>query len=344
MCLYGDHIFGFKTFLESMFTLLRVLLGDFEYDTQEFYQPQWAPYFFTLFTILVFFIFLNLLVAIILIHFTRVAEALEGLRYTWRREVPSVLSEVVAKIHSGLHPLTNLIWSRCENPEARERRQQQHKERANVRVFKNCMYECMWRAYCRQGNSINLFDRFERAYLTQNILHKDLYVGVDTLAEWISLKKDEETLEVVMDLIGAFHTIKSTHVLRPMEAWTERRFLNREQICRDQFFEVTKYTRWGVQQKRLFVIDMNAEEPSLRNYAYVAALSRLLVFPSSRLPPLPFFQTSFYLFFPPSSSSVFFRVVALIRVCIVLGCTPSPFSYRPVPPSFLFSSHKPRAK
>jgi hypothetical protein len=53
-----------------------------------------------------------------------------------------------------------------------------------------------------------------------------------------------------------------------LQAWTEQRFLSREEISRDQFFEVTKYTRYGLKQKRLFVIDMNGKTPSLRNYAY----------------------------------------------------------------------------
>ncbi|CAH0550022.1 unnamed protein product [Brassicogethes aeneus] len=63
--LFGRQLKSYYTFGDSIFTLLKAVLSDFNYEQIEDADYIMAPIFFTLFMIIVFFILLNMLLAII---------------------------------------------------------------------------------------------------------------------------------------------------------------------------------------------------------------------------------------------------------------------------------------
>jgi hypothetical protein len=68
---YGPDTYDFATYVNAFTTLFKVLLGDFDYDELERASPIMTPIFFISFVILVFFVTINMMVAIIIKGFER---------------------------------------------------------------------------------------------------------------------------------------------------------------------------------------------------------------------------------------------------------------------------------
>ncbi|XP_066248663.1 polycystin-2-like protein 1 [Euwallacea similis] len=62
---FGNQVESFRSFGQSMFTLLRTILGDFDYETIQKANSIVAPIYFLTYIVLVFFILLNMFLAII---------------------------------------------------------------------------------------------------------------------------------------------------------------------------------------------------------------------------------------------------------------------------------------
>ncbi|CAF3558288.1 unnamed protein product [Rotaria socialis] len=62
---YGDELYEFHTFALTSYTLIRCTLGQFEYDRAYRVSPTWTPIFYMVYVCVVFFILLNLLVAVV---------------------------------------------------------------------------------------------------------------------------------------------------------------------------------------------------------------------------------------------------------------------------------------
>ncbi|CAF4237408.1 unnamed protein product [Rotaria sp. Silwood2] len=62
---YGDELYEFHTFALTSYTLIRCTLGQFEYDRAYRVSPTWTPIFYMVYVCVVFFVLLNLLVAVV---------------------------------------------------------------------------------------------------------------------------------------------------------------------------------------------------------------------------------------------------------------------------------------
>ncbi|CAF3610753.1 unnamed protein product [Adineta steineri] len=62
---YGNELYEFHTFALTSYTLIRCTLGQFEYDRAYRVSPTWTPIFYMLYVCIIFFILLNLLIAVI---------------------------------------------------------------------------------------------------------------------------------------------------------------------------------------------------------------------------------------------------------------------------------------
>jgi hypothetical protein len=62
---FGTHLRSYRTIGQSVFTLLRSLLGDFDFEEMQYVHPIMGPLFFVLFVSLSIFVLLNILIAII---------------------------------------------------------------------------------------------------------------------------------------------------------------------------------------------------------------------------------------------------------------------------------------
>ncbi|CAF1241318.1 unnamed protein product [Adineta ricciae] len=62
---YGDELYEFHTFTLAAYTLIRCTLGQFEYDRAYRVSPTWTPIFYMLYVCIVFFVLINLFIAVI---------------------------------------------------------------------------------------------------------------------------------------------------------------------------------------------------------------------------------------------------------------------------------------
>ncbi|UJR25136.1 hypothetical protein I4U23_006495 [Adineta vaga] len=62
---YGNELYEFHTFALTAYTLARCTLGQFEYDRAYRVSPAWTPIFYMLYVCVIFFVLLNLLIAVI---------------------------------------------------------------------------------------------------------------------------------------------------------------------------------------------------------------------------------------------------------------------------------------
>ena len=65
MLIFGGRIFAFRNLTQSLFSLLRMLLGDFDFEALRLAQPVLGPIMFTVFILVVVFVLLNVFIAIV---------------------------------------------------------------------------------------------------------------------------------------------------------------------------------------------------------------------------------------------------------------------------------------
>merc|ERR1712070_1188637 len=65
MNLFGSVIYEYSSFDKSLVALFLMLLGDFDYETLRRVQPTFGPLFFVLYLVLVYFVLLNIFLAIL---------------------------------------------------------------------------------------------------------------------------------------------------------------------------------------------------------------------------------------------------------------------------------------
>jgi len=78
--LFGQELPYFSTIIDSSYTMLRCLLGDFDFPAMQRAQPVLGPIYFTLYIFLAFFILLNMFLAIINDTYSEVKAELEEAR------------------------------------------------------------------------------------------------------------------------------------------------------------------------------------------------------------------------------------------------------------------------
>eukprot|EP00753_Platysulcus_tardus_P017030 PLAT621.2.p1 GENE.PLAT621.2~~PLAT621.2.p1 ORF type:complete len:234 (+),score=105.80 PLAT621.2:87-704(+) len=97
--IFGAELFEFNSMVRAQKSLLLMMLGQFNYDDMALVSPTWAPLFFTLFTVIMYFVMVNLFLAIVNHSFgyvrrndlagegismrTFVLEIIPGLEYLW---------------------------------------------------------------------------------------------------------------------------------------------------------------------------------------------------------------------------------------------------------------------
>jgi len=74
--LFGQDLNGFKTMYDAVFSLFRIILGDFNFPEMEEADRVWGPIFFILYIFVIFFILINMFLAIIADAYTEVKEGL----------------------------------------------------------------------------------------------------------------------------------------------------------------------------------------------------------------------------------------------------------------------------
>ena len=62
---FGVDVFDFRTFTDTFFTVLRIMLGDFDFESMQYSNRFFGPIYFVAFMVLVFFIMLSLFLAIL---------------------------------------------------------------------------------------------------------------------------------------------------------------------------------------------------------------------------------------------------------------------------------------
>jgi len=75
--IFGQTIREYKTFSSSMSTLLRSLLGDFDYKKMANTCPNIAPIYFVLYIFIVFFVITNMFIAVVCEYFQKIKDSLE---------------------------------------------------------------------------------------------------------------------------------------------------------------------------------------------------------------------------------------------------------------------------
>jgi hypothetical protein len=65
LLVFQNKMEGFKTFTDTAYTLFRILLGEFDFESMALSSPRWGPVAFFSFVVLVLFVLLNMFIAII---------------------------------------------------------------------------------------------------------------------------------------------------------------------------------------------------------------------------------------------------------------------------------------
>ena len=65
MLIFGSRIFEFRNLMQSLYALIRMLLGDFDFEALRLAQPVLGPLMFTVFILVVVFVLLNVFIAIV---------------------------------------------------------------------------------------------------------------------------------------------------------------------------------------------------------------------------------------------------------------------------------------
>src|SRR5690606_10344932 len=76
--IFGTQVQGFSTFAQSIFTLFRIVLGDFDFEAIETANRVLGPIFFLTYVFFVFFVLLNMFIAIINDTYGEIKAELEG--------------------------------------------------------------------------------------------------------------------------------------------------------------------------------------------------------------------------------------------------------------------------
>ena len=92
---FGSNTFGFHTFEDSVFTLFRIILGDFDFYALKQSHRVFGPIYFITYVFFVFFILINVFLAIINDSYTKVKEDLDRRENSF--EVAEYLSHMFSK-------------------------------------------------------------------------------------------------------------------------------------------------------------------------------------------------------------------------------------------------------
>lgn len=94
---FGSSTFGFHTFEDSVFTLFRIVLGDFDFYALQQSHRVFGPLYFITYVFFVFFILINVFLAIINDSYTKVKEDLDmsDEQYEVSRYVASLFSSIL---------------------------------------------------------------------------------------------------------------------------------------------------------------------------------------------------------------------------------------------------------
>lgn len=101
--LFGPQVKDFSTFSDSIFTLLRIILGDFDFPGMVHAQPELGPMYFFSYVVSVFFILLNMFLAIINDTYSEVKAELEAQQANYeisdyfKRSYNNMLERVVGR-------------------------------------------------------------------------------------------------------------------------------------------------------------------------------------------------------------------------------------------------------
>ena len=237
--------------------LVRFVLGDFDYDALDLYQPDNTSIYFLAYQFLVYIIIVNLFVAIVLNHFIFIHQNMDNPEHSWRNDTPSGVFKLFQRMWGKLYPCIKCFLF-CISDEKKATWDSELVDLKRQWHFEKWMSKAVWAAYARQGNSVDLMKRFQLAYMKDlDLTGRDLYVNARTLREWMgqdSVAK-ETPEDIAYQLIEAYLSIKVTIGLRPKKLLTGERYLPRSALSNLHYFEVLKYNRWGIASKRLLVVD-----------------------------------------------------------------------------------------
>jgi hypothetical protein len=107
---FGLHIRNYRTIGESMYTLLRSLLGDFDFESMQVTHSVMGPAFFIIFVVLSVFVLLNILIAIISDSY---AESMDEFNSLEDHEKMSLGSELMSYLRSRLQCCRPLCPKSC---------------------------------------------------------------------------------------------------------------------------------------------------------------------------------------------------------------------------------------
>ncbi|KAA0170283.1 hypothetical protein FNF27_02127 [Cafeteria roenbergensis] len=102
--LWGGTVSEFHSVAASFSSLLRLSLGDFDYNKLAAAQPIVTGYFFAIYVVIVYLIAMNILIAIVTMYFEEVTRLLKR-EESWKQALPGIESEALAmlrRVPSGL--------------------------------------------------------------------------------------------------------------------------------------------------------------------------------------------------------------------------------------------------
>ena len=111
--IYGAHLKAWSTIVHSVATLIKMMVGNFDYEAMRHVDPIWTPFFFFFYILFVFMILVNVFLAILNTSYTNVREEVSAEKKRLKRT-----EELRPKSGHGLSPLQRgsrffaQIWSR----------------------------------------------------------------------------------------------------------------------------------------------------------------------------------------------------------------------------------------
>ena len=237
--------------------LVRFVLGDFDYASLDLYQPDNTSIYFMAYQFLVYIIIVNLFVAIVLNHFIFIHQNMDNPEHSWRDDTPSGVFKLFQKIWGKVYPCIKCFLCFVSD-EKKAKWDSELEDLKREWHFEKWIAKAVWTAYARHGNSVDLMERFQLAYMKDlDLPGRDLYVNAKTMREWMgqdSVAKETKE-DIAYQLIEAYLSIKVTIGLRPKKLLEGERYMSRSALSDLHYFEVLKYNRWGGASKRLLVVD-----------------------------------------------------------------------------------------
>ncbi|CAF3741507.1 unnamed protein product [Rotaria sordida] len=231
---YGDELYEFHTFALTSYTLIRCTLGQFEYDRAYRVSPIWTPIFYMIYVCVIFFVLLNLLVAVVNEAYVlgkqeqkQIEDDLqeeyihgsynEGLNAFHRSRRPILQAAFIRQINYFLNLFFNKSFDINDNTEIRTDDYNDDDDEISLDEKQNIIIEKLQKILLNDGYNKNIIEKFLQRLLLNNDDDDDIF---------LFQMEENKTLKILYDEFKIFNN----QYERLVQDWQKTAMNTREMI------------------------------------------------------------------------------------------------------------------